>query len=291
MRSGRKTAVKRQPHDDGPSPERKVPLLERYRAARRDPSLVVIEGVHALRHAMRFGAEPIEVLAADPDDAARLAMELAPDVADRIAELAKAVDPAVLARLTPAPVYTGVIALAPRPRQDIRAAMAAPGPAHVVFLEEPANTYNIGAVVRVCAAADAAALLVSGKHDPWNPGSVRAGAGLQFALPCARVDLEGETKDTRVAPRPGDDHPAPTPSVFADRPLVAVDPAGEVFDPSRIPPRAVLAFGTERQGLSDSLVERAELRVRIPMKPGVSSLNLSTAVSAVLYAVGWRGRV
>ena len=48
-------------------------------------------------------------------------------------------------------------------------------------------------------------------------------------------------------------------------------------------PRAILAFGTERDGLSDALLAGAEQRVRLPMRAGVSSLNLATAVAAVLY--------
>ena len=31
-------------------------LVRRYRAARRDPELAVLEGFHALKHALRFGA-------------------------------------------------------------------------------------------------------------------------------------------------------------------------------------------------------------------------------------------
>ncbi len=46
----------------------------------------------------------------------------------------------------------------------------------------------------------------------------------------------------------------------------------------------VLAFGTERGGLSPALLARADRRVRIPMRPGVSSLNLATAVAVVLYS-------
>ncbi len=49
-------------------------------------------------------------------------------------------------------------------------------------------------------------------------------------------------------------------------------------------PRAVLAFGTERDGLSPELAARAEALLRIPMREGVSSLNLATAVAAVLFA-------
>ncbi|MFB6240546.1 MAG: TrmH family RNA methyltransferase [Gemmatimonadota bacterium] len=48
--------------------------------------------------------------------------------------------------------------------------------------------------------------------------------------------------------------------------------------------RAVLAFGTERHGLSPDLLDRAERRVRIPMREGVSSLNLAVSVAVALYA-------
>jgi TrmH family RNA methyltransferase len=64
---------------------------------------------------------------------------------------------------------------------------------------------------------------------------------------------------------------------------VALDPAGE--EAGALPASATLAFGTERDGLSPGLLARADLRVRIPMRPGVSSLNLATAVAVALYMV------
>src|SRR6201999_3059515 len=67
------------------------------------------------------------------------------------------------------------------------------------------------------------------------------------------------------------------------RPLLALDPEGDVIDPGAIPPRAVLAFGTERHGLSDELLAEADGRIALPMRDGVSSLNLATSVAAVLY--------
>ena len=71
-----------------------------------------------------------------------------------------------------------------------------------------------------------------------------------------------------------------------DRPLLAIDPDGEAIEPSALPSRALLAFGTERHGLSRELLDRADARIGIPMRPGVSSLNLATSVAAVLFA--WR---
>ena len=71
-----------------------------------------------------------------------------------------------------------------------------------------------------------------------------------------------------------------------DRSLVVIDPGGEPLRQGSLPPHSVLAFGAEREGLSRKLMARAARCVSIPMAPGVSSLNLATAVSAVLYA--WR---
>jgi tRNA G18 (ribose-2'-O)-methylase SpoU len=71
-----------------------------------------------------------------------------------------------------------------------------------------------------------------------------------------------------------------------DRPLIAIDPGGRPLRPRQLPDDAILAFGTERDGLSRELLSRADDRLAIPMRAGVSSLNLATAVAGVL--VSWR---
>lgn len=253
-------------------------LIPRYGRARRDPSLAVLEGLHPLKHALRFGAEMVEVVTRDAAELARLSSMLAPDLSARIAGLAREIEPAVFDRLAPLAPSTGVMALARRPRVDLeevlgrgatgepaaeRRAAAAP----VVLLEDPRDLGNMGACIRVAAAADVAGVLTTGSHEPWHPDALRGAAGLHFALPVARLaglhELEG-----------------------SDRPLLAIDPDGDRLDPADLDPRAVLAFGTERHGLSGELLARADARVSIPMRPGVSSLNLATSVAALLFA--WR---
>jgi RNA methyltransferase, TrmH family len=235
----------------------------RFRTARRDPELTVVEGFHALKHALRFGAELVEAVAVDPPALEAMAAELAPDLSGQLAGVVQAVDKATLADLVPLVPHTGVAAIARRPRVDLAAALADPAPAPAVLLEQPRNMGNIGACIRVAAAAGAAALIASGENDPWHPDAVRGAAGLQFALPVARVDSL----------------PA------SDRPLLAIDPEGEELAPGVVPARAILAFGTERHGLSSEVFERAEARVSIPMREGVSSLNLATSVAIVLFAM------
>jgi tRNA G18 (ribose-2'-O)-methylase SpoU len=245
------------------APEERA-LVPRYGRARRDPALAVLEGLHPLKHALRFGADVREVLCTDRARLGELARELAPDLAAQIIELAREIPVEVFEQLAPLAPPTGVIALAGRPAVDPAAALADRRSAPVVLLEDPRDLGNLGACVRVAAAAEAGALLSLGGHDPWHPDALRGGAGLQFALPVARL-------------------PAGAP-LDSDRPLLALDPDGEPLTPARLPARAILAFGTERHGLSDTLLARADARVAIPMRAGVSSLNLATSVAVVLFA-------
>jgi len=242
-------------------------LIPRFGRARRDPSLAVLEGLHALKHALRFGAIVREVVTRDRAELARLAAVLAPDVAERIDAIAVEVDAAVFEELSPLPVGTGVISLAERPKVEPAAALEAGRGSPVVLLEDPRDLGNMGACVRVAAAAGAAGVLSTGTHDPWHPDALRGAAGLHFALPVARV---GELSELAAG----------------GRALLAIDPDGEELDPAALDPAAVLAFGTERYGLSDEIGAIAHARLRIPMREGVSSLNLATSVAAVLFA--WR---
>jgi TrmH family RNA methyltransferase len=235
---------------------------ERFRRARRDPELAVLEGFHALKHAVRFGAELLEVAAIAPDRLARLAESLAPDVGARISNAVTEVTAEELARLVPRPPATGVVAIARRRTATPAEALDPAGAACAVALIEPRHAGNLGAAVRVAAAAGAAGVIVVGGRDPWEPDAIRGAAGLQYALPVARTEGFPETA----------------------RPIVAVDPQGDPMDAHPLPPGALLAFGTEREGLPEEVVSRADLRIAIPMRRGVSSLNLATAVAVILYA-------
>jgi TrmH family RNA methyltransferase len=233
----------------------------RFRTARRDANLTVIEGFHALKHALRFGAELVEAVAVDPASLDAMAAELAPDLAGQLAGRVEQVDKETLADLVPLVPHTGVAAIARRPDVDLAAALADPAPTPAILLEDPRNMGNIGACIRVAAAAGAAAVITTGANDPWHPDAVRGAAGLQFALPVAAVES--------LPP--------------SDRPLLAIDPEGEELAPGLVPPRAILAFGTERHGISSEVLQRAEARVSIPMRENVSSLNLATSVAIVLF--------
>jgi RNA methyltransferase, TrmH family len=231
----------------------------RFGDARRDRALAVVEGFHAVKHALRFGAAFDLLVCADRERLEGLARALAPDVAESLREQLQPVDLGLFRRLSNDVVDTGVIGIARRPATTAASIGALPGMAPVVVLHQPSHFGNIGAAIRVSAAASAEALLATGPHDVWNAAAIRGSAGLHFALPvlnCSTVPDLG-------------------------RPTIAVDPDGDELD--AVPDNSMLLFGSERRGLPAELLERADRVVRIPMRAGVSSLNLATAVAVVLY--------
>ena len=206
------------------------PLIDRFRRARTDPTLAVLEGFHPLKHALRFGATVVETVTHDPDRLTGLTQALAPDLDGILGLNAIQVPESVFGQLSPVPPATGVISLALRPTPAPRPFQ---GSAPVVLLENPRSHGNVGAAVRVAAAAGAAGVATTGEHDPWHPSALVGSAGLHYALPVVRfpaLDL-GEL-----------------PPELAERELVAVHPEGEALGRGVIPDGAILAFGTEREG-------------------------------------------
>jgi len=229
------------------------------RAAGTDDELVRLEGMHAVKHALRFGAEVQAVVT--PDRARLLALleEFADDVLPAVTAMAVEVPRHVWDELAPRGLPSPALAVARRPAVTVADVLASPG--RIVALDRPRHLGNLGATIRIAAAAGAGGVLVLDGPDPWHPTVVRAAAGLSFAVTCAATSSLPPT----------------------DRPIVGLDPGGDALGRARLPDDALLLVGTERSGLDPQLLGRAELRVAIPMRAGVSSLNLATAVAVALY--------
>jgi TrmH family RNA methyltransferase len=168
--------------------------------------------------------------------------------------------------LARAPHPTGVAALAVRPsaRSNLETLNRRPRPTPLVVLDNPRNLGNIGAVIRLAAGFDATGVITTGDLDPWHPNAVRASAGLHFATAVERL----------------------APADLPQGPLYVLDPEGEDIRSTTIPDDALLAFGSERHGVSEQLRAQATKLLAIPMRPQVSSFNLATSVAMGLYH--WR---
>jgi TrmH family RNA methyltransferase len=256
-------------------------MVKAFADARTNEDLVVLEGFHPLKHALRFGAAVDTIVTFDRGQLMGLVADHAPELAAAVDARAEEIPRTQFRRLGPYEPHTGVVSIAARTPVDPQAMLDAPGEDPVVLLEDPRHRGNLGAVIRVAAAAQAAGVLSTGPQDPWHPVVVRGAAGLQFAVPVARVAalpvVAGSPTD-RVGSGGSDE-------LATDRAVIALDPLGDAFEPARVPARAILAYGSERAGISAELRDRADMCLRLPMREGVSSLNLATAVAAVLYSL------
>lgn len=237
-------------------------LTRRFYAAYRNPRLAVLEGFHPARHALRFGARLDVAVTYDEQKLFKLAERLAPESVPGIEEVLQVVTRDRFTRLSQRSLSSPLLSICARPDHDL-AAVLAERAKPIVHLDRPRNPGNVGAVVRVAAAADLAAVTVSGQ-DPWSPVAIRSGTGLQFALPVAMTEL----------------------STSSGRPIVAVDIGCEPMDTGSLARDSILVVGGERHGLPSWIRDMAQRTVSVPMRPGVSSLNLATALAAVLYS--WR---
>ncbi|HET9379245.1 MAG TPA: TrmH family RNA methyltransferase [Streptomyces sp.] len=223
---------------------------------------VLLDGFHALKHAVRFGAEVPVAVTADRSAALALAADLAPDVLAVLDGLLAEVPEATYRALVPRPHPTAVAALAVRPSRATNLATLAHAPraAPVVVLDQPRNLGNAGAVIRLAAGFGATGVVTTGTLDPWHSTVVRGGAGLHFATAVERLSVP------ELPPGP----------------VVALDPEGDDIRGVKLPDDALLAFGSERSGLSADLRARADHLVALPMRPQISSYNLATSVAMTL---------
>lgn len=171
--------------------------------------------------------------------------------------------------------HRGAIALAERGAPLSLAAVADPaGPRWLLALEDLADPENVGGAFRNAAAFGVDAVLVSAATaDPLNRKAIRVSAGGSLALPFVRVEDWAAALDALRG------------RGYA---LVALTPDADAVEigalaARTLPARVVLLVGHEGAGLGAASRRAADLRVRIPMVPGVDSLNVATATGIALH--------
>ena len=144
-----------------------------------------------------------------------------------------------------------------------------------VVLYRPEIPPNTGNLIRLCANSGAALHLIEPLGFSMGSKALRR-AGLDYHE-AARVRRWASLGDCWEALGPG-------PRTFA-----ATTRGRLPHTAPRYREGDVLLFGPESRGLPDEVLEDARIGalLRVPMRPGSRSLNLSNAVSIVLYEA-WR---
>ncbi len=146
---------------------------------------------------------------------------------------------------------------------------------HVVLVE-PEIPPNTGNVIRLCANTGAQLHLVEPLGFPLEDARMRR-AGLDYhEFATMQVHKDWQSFLDRLAPDPA--------RVFA-----FTTHGSSVFSSQSFLPGDVFVFGSETRGLAPALRESfpPAQRIRLPMRPGNRSLNLSNAVAVTVFEA-WR---
>lgn len=138
-----------------------------------------------------------------------------------------------------------------------------------VALIQPQIPPNTGNIARLCAATDSPLHLIGPLGFSVDDAEVRR-AGLDY-WPLSDVWVHTGWGDFRAA-------------VARERCLYFSANATEPFWNAPVHATSCLVFGSETEGMPPRILEKHPHRCfRIPMRRGVRSLNLATAVGVVLY--------
>ncbi len=154
---------------------------------------------------------------------------------------------------------------------DPGAAQSAPvgDPNLLVLVEDVQDPRNLGALLRVCEGAGVGRVLIRDRGSaPLSPAAVKASAGAAEWQPVERI-----TNSAESLRRLKDEGFWVYGAEAGGRAPWEIDLRGPVL----------LVFGGEEKGMRRLTRELCDDRIGLPMRGRVESLNLATAVAAVLY--------
>jgi tRNA G18 (ribose-2'-O)-methylase SpoU len=253
------------------------------------PGLFVGESPLVIEAMLRAPVETLSILASERQEArARALVDAArPCRAGRAdPEILLAPDE-VLDAAVGCSIHRGFLAIGRRPAPfTVREVVPASGDCLLLVVEDVNNIDNIGQLFRNAAAFGCAAVVLSPAcHDPLYRKSLRVSCGHALRVPFARSeawanDLAWLRDGARLA--------LVGATGGGDRTLAETADAMARTSPRRV---AVLV-GAEFDGLTPAALGACSHRTRIPMAPGVDSLNVGVAAGVLLarLAEAWGDR-
>lgn len=142
----------------------------------------------------------------------------------------------------------------------------------IAVLENVMNPTNVGAIIRSAAALGMdAVLLTGGCSDPLYRRAIRVSMGTVFQIPWAFTD---EKTVGGMLHSLG----------YMTAAMALCDdsvPLGSFTNKSKS--KIAVFLGTEGEGLASSTIENCDVTLKIPMRYGVDSLNVSAAAAVVFW--------
>jgi RNA methyltransferase, TrmH family len=238
-----------------------VRLCRELTSGRGAPDQVLLDGEHLVEEALAARL-PVRGLLASPR-AARLAAA----AASRGVQVFEGSDE-IVAAASPVRTTSGVVAVAtwaPRSATDL---IGRSSP-HLIGLVDIQDPGNVGSIVRTADALGVSGvLMLDATARPGGWKALRGAMGSTFRVP---IGTGFSAEAIEAARREGVTIAA----------AVAVD--GVPIDQATLDVPWLLLVGNEGSGLPRSVVEAADIRLTIPMRKGVNSLNVGTGAALLLW--------
>ena len=266
------------PQEIEPIRSRSNPLVRRLRELRdssRAGQTCLLEGPRLVLEAVRAGVRVLEAAATTRAERTAPGREaLAALAAEGV--VVRRVHDAVLDSLCEAETSQGLLAIAERPPfAEDQVFVAVPLIVVAVGIQNPGN---LGGLLRTAEAAGATGAVLAGPTaDPLSWKSLRGSMGSALRLPHLRERSIDAAVDRLAARRL--------------RLAATVAHGGQRYDQADLRGPLALLLGNEGWGLAESVEQRADLRLTIPLRPPVESLNVGVAAGILLFeAARQRGR-
>ncbi|MCC6096002.1 MULTISPECIES: TrmH family RNA methyltransferase [Limosilactobacillus] len=259
-----------------------------FHALEPDPGLFIAESPKVIERALRAGYQPASLLVEEKAltrDLADLDHEMAANQTSGLGQTPIYVANSKLLRQLPGyNLLRGALAAMHRVKRlelaDFLATMPAEHP-RIAVLESVVNPANIGAIFRSAAALGIDGVIVtSDSADPFYRRSSRVAMGTVFQVPWTYVDA-------KTWQHGGIDllHQAgyQTAAMALRHNTVSID------DPKLTEvDRLAIIMGSEGPGLKETTIEQSDFTIKIPMAPGVDSLNVAAASALAFWELGNR---
>ena len=251
------------------NPRIKQLVALRRRRQREQSAVTLVEGVAEIRLALAAGVRPHALyycpeLSTAAAEAAEAVVAAAAQRGSEVVRVSRQVFEKISYREGP----DGLLAVVPPIADDLDHLQLSATPLVLVCagLEKPGN---LGAILRTADAAGVEAVIAADPVTDWgNPNVVRASKGTVFSVPVAAAPSQ-QVIDYLAA--------------SGLRIVAATPDARELVTQADLTGPTAIAVGAEQAGLSAQWLERADLRVRIPMFGRADSLNVSTSAAIITY--------
>ena len=141
---------------------------------------------------------------------------------------------------------------------------------NIVVLDRLQDPGNIGTIIRTAEGAGYSAVVVlKGTADIYAPKTIRAAAGSVFRIPIIHVQDNRELRSLA--------------DKYGKNLLVTSLQGDSYYYDINLKENVALVIGNEGNGVSDELIEMADIKVKIPMSGGLESLNASVAAGILMY--------